>query len=224
MKAFLRKVATVCVAFLLCASMGTIAFANDLPIYSEWAKAEVSAAENEGLLPFEMYDDCRRALHRDWATAFLVKFVEIATNASIEGSDVQVFDDVPVGHTMFEDINKAYAIGITKGTGDGSKFEPYRDVTREEYATMLYRTFDYIEQTIGQKLILRSLKMVSFADKDDISSWAIEALGILSNADLFRGTAEGMLDPKGVISIEQAIVLSYRGILLVQNRDEQNKS
>lgn len=44
---------------------------------------------------------------------------------------------------MFEDINKAYAIGITKGTGDGSKFEPYRDVTREEYATMLYRTFDY---------------------------------------------------------------------------------
>lgn len=90
MNAFLRKVATVCVAFLLCASMGTIAFANDLPIYSEWAKAEVSAAENEGLLPFEMYDDCRRALHRDWATAFLVKFVEIATNASIEGSDVQV--------------------------------------------------------------------------------------------------------------------------------------
>ena len=86
------------------------------------------------------------------------------------------------------------------------------------YATMLYRTFDYIEQTIGQKLILRSPKMVSFADKDDISSWAIEALGILSNADLFRGTAEGMLDPKGVISIEQAIVLSYRGILLVQNR------
>ena len=83
MNAFLRKVATVCVAFLLCASMGTIAFANDLPIYSEWAKAEVSAAENEGLLPFEMYDDCRRALHRDWATAFLVKFVEIATNASI---------------------------------------------------------------------------------------------------------------------------------------------
>lgn len=150
MNAFLRKVATVCVAFLLCASMGTIAFANDLPIYSEWAKAEVSAAENEGLLPFEMYDDCRRALHRDWATAFLVKFVEIATNASIEGSDVQVFDDVPIGHTMFEDINKAYAIGITKGTGDGSKFEPYRDVTREEYATMLYRTFDYIEQTIGQ--------------------------------------------------------------------------
>lgn len=60
----------------------------------------------------------------------------LATNASIEGSDVQVFDDVPVGHTMFEDINKAYAIGITKGTGDGSKFEPYRDVTREEYATM----------------------------------------------------------------------------------------
>ena len=46
MNAFLRKVATVCVAFLLCASMGTIAFANDLPIYSEWAKAEVSAAEN----------------------------------------------------------------------------------------------------------------------------------------------------------------------------------
>ena len=92
MNAFLRKVATVCVAFLLCASMGTIAFANDLPIYSEWAKAEVSAAENEGLLPFEMYDDCRRALHRDWATAFLVKFVEIATNASIEGSDVQGCD------------------------------------------------------------------------------------------------------------------------------------
>jgi hypothetical protein len=83
MNAFLRKVATVCVAFLLCASMGTIAFANDLPIYSEWAKAEVSAAENEGLLPFEMYDDCRRALHRDWATAFLVKLFEYTPILSV---------------------------------------------------------------------------------------------------------------------------------------------
>ena len=110
------------------------------------------------------------------------------------------------------------------GAADASRrmIKHYRGKLRQ--STMLYRTFDYIEQTIGQKLILRSPKMVSFADKDDISSWAIEALGILSNADLFRGTAEGMLDPKGVISIEQAIVLSYRGILLVQNRDEQNKS
>ena len=58
---------------------------------------------------------------------------------------------------MFEDINKAYAIGITKGTGDGSKFEPYRDVTREEYATMLYRTFDYIEQTIASCKISKRL-------------------------------------------------------------------
>ena len=58
MNAFLRKVATVCVAFLLCASMGTIAFANDLPIYSEWAKAEVSAAENEGLLPMIAGERC----------------------------------------------------------------------------------------------------------------------------------------------------------------------
>lgn len=93
MNAFLRKVATVCVAFLLCASMGTIAFANDLPIYSEWAKAEVSAAENEGLLPFEMYDDCRRALHRDWATAFALPEMEKTKSREreyIEWSNVNV--------------------------------------------------------------------------------------------------------------------------------------
>lgn len=121
MKVGISKKAAICAIILLFVSICSLnASASDLPVYSGWAKEEVSAAEDMRLLPFAMYDDCRRALHRDWAAAFLVRFVETVMNSPIESRGVQLFDDVPIGRPNFEDINKAYTIGVTKGVGDGT--------------------------------------------------------------------------------------------------------
>lgn len=222
MKVGISKEAAICAIILLFVSICSLnASASDLPVYSGWAKEEVSAAEDMRLLPFAMYDDCRRALHRDWAAAFLVRFVETVMNSPIESRGVQLFDDVPIGRPNFEDINKAYTIGVTKGVGDGTKFEPYRDITREEYATMLYRALDYIEHETGENILCNFNIGISFVDRDDIADWATEPIRILSSVGLFQGTAQKKIEPKNAISIEQAIVLSYRGMLLVQDKTQK---
>lgn len=214
MKTISKILIAMLVIFSLYLSMGASAFASDYPVYSEWAKAEVSAAEENGLT-HELHSDLRCHLDRAWAARFLVLLVEKTTNATVESSDAQIFDDVPLSiyRPTFETINKAYAIGITKGLENG-KFEPYRYVTREEFAAMLYRAFAYIERTTGKRILENASDLSAFADKDEVSDWAVEPMGTLSNAGILLGKPNNKLDPKGTISVEQAIVLSYRSFLL----------
>ena len=62
---------------------------------------------------------------------------------------------------------------------------------------------------------------ISFVDRDGIADWATEPIRILSSVGLFQGTAQKKIEPKNAISIEQAIVLSYRGMLLVQDKTQK---
>lgn len=216
MKTISKTLIAMLVVFSLCLSMGAIAFANDYPVYSEWAKAEVLAAEENGLT-HDLHDDLRVDMSRRWAAEFLVILVEKVTNTAIESSDAQIFDDVPttIYRPIFDTINKAYAIGITKGVGNG-KFDMYRDVTREEFAVMLHRAFSYIERTTGKKYLENTSDLSAFADKDEVSDWAVEAMGTLAKAEIMLGKQGKKLDPKGTISVEQGIVLSYRSFLLMK--------
>lgn len=219
MSRFLKNLITMCCATALCFLLSLSAMANDFPIYSTWAEDDVSEAKDAGLIPFELYGDCRRAMHREWAAAFLVKLVEIATNKPIQDYDTEVFTDVATYNSNFDAINKAYVIGITKGTGDGTEFEPFRDVTREEYAVMLCRSFTYIELALGREILVESSGLALFSDRDEVSRWATEALGSLTSVGLFKGTDVETIAPDDTISIEQAIILSYRSLSFIRSSE-----
>ena len=74
MKTISKTLIAMLVVFSLCLSMWAVAFANDNPVYSKWAKAEVLAAEENGLT-YELHDDLRVDMSRRWAAEFLVILV-----------------------------------------------------------------------------------------------------------------------------------------------------
>ncbi|MDD3298848.1 MAG: S-layer homology domain-containing protein [Firmicutes bacterium] len=70
---------------------------------------------------------------------------------------------------------------------------------------MFYRTLNAVHPS----LVAESFE-VTFADIDDISEWALEAIGFMSNKGIISGVGENMVAPKGNATREQAIALVIR--------------
>ena len=210
-KVFSRLLGFVCVLALFF-SAPSIAKANDLPIFSSWAEDEAQQAINLNLVPFYLTSYCDVPLDRNLSAALLVRLVEIICNSPIDGYTTDHFTDVDVNAytDRADDVYKAFHIGIVNGTNDGTTFEPYRDVTREEFASMLYRTLQFLETELDLEILQEVDAYQEYQDSIDISVWAQDAIYSLSNTGLFLGTSNGYACPQDLITREQAIVLVYR--------------
>ncbi len=105
----------------------------------------------------------------------------------VEGMDNK-FADVPEGKYYTDAVKWASNAGVVNGTSD-DKFSPDDNVTREQFATMIYR---YAEQIKGYYVSSGNATLDGFADKDDISSYATDAVrwAIASEKDMI---GEGIL-------------------------------
>lgn len=92
--------------------------------------------------------------------------------------------------------------GIIMGRND-EIFSPNDFLTREEAAVIIGRTFDLF----GFKQLN---KTTDFADKGDISPWAVSAVDSLCPYKLFIGSDNGKFLPKSTITREQAAVITQR--------------
>ncbi len=126
------------------------------------------------------------------------------------------------------DAYKLMYTGIIKGTGvvktyevDGKnvrdhKFEPNSLITREQAAIMMVNTIsknnEYTATTDHQQgyKFIASYKPISFADKKNISQWAIGYVTMAVNNELISGVGNNKFDPKGNLTREQAMVMAYR--------------
>lgn len=106
--------------------------------------------------------------------------------------------------TYNPEVLKAYGLGIVNGT-DETEFSPNAYVTREEIATMLYRTIK-----TAYPYLTAEYYEVSFADKEEISNWALEAIGFMSKHKILTGVGNNRVDPKGNVTREQSILLVKR--------------
>lgn len=205
---FKKLVASLLAATLLFASSVT-ALANDLPSFSDYAKEEVELAKKDGLVPIDLILDCSRSIKRMHATVLVVNFVEVMTEQKITDCKSGPFSDT-AGIPNWEDINKAYATGITKGVGDGTKFMPFEYLTREEYANMLYRAVCYIEKVKSVRILPQLTANPDYSDWNKVSSWAQDGVNAMASAKIFKGSSAASLSPKDEVSIEQAVILVYR--------------
>ncbi|MBQ8637230.1 MAG: S-layer homology domain-containing protein [Clostridia bacterium] len=88
-----------------------------------------------------------------------------------QGHMTQTFTDMTTKHWSYPYVDKAVANGYLSGYGDGT-VRPDAFITREEASSVVYRAFK-IEKYTNE---------TDFVDKNNISSWAYEA--IMSLADL----------------------------------------
>ena len=104
------------------------------------------------------------------------------------------FSDVDSGIWYAAAVSWAAANGIAGGYGDG-RFGPNNNVTREQLAVMLWR-YAGSPATDVQSL--------DFADADQVSGYALEALCWAAENGILRGYGDGSLNPRGVATRAQA--------------------
>ena len=115
---------------------------------------------------------------------------------------------MPEGTWYTDAVIWANENGVVTGTDRG--FEPDLNVTREQIATMIFR---YVKLRGIATDIRGDLSI--FADGDQVSEWAAEAMAWAVGVGLFRGNELGELNPKGDATRAEVAVLIERLVNLI---------
>ena len=110
------------------------------------------------------------------------------------------FSDVAGGQWYSEAVAWAAAQGVVNGI-DGSRFSPDGKVTREQIAAILWR----LE---GKPAVSGSLS--AYPDGSQVSEYAREAMVWATQVGLFRGDAQGRLNPRATATRAEVATLIQR--------------
>ena len=166
---------------------------------SEWAVPEINLAIENGLVTEKVLGNYQDDITREDFCELVVKLYEALSGAEAQLPEENVFTD-----TENPEILKANALGIVLGKTE-TEFFPDDNITRQEIAVMFYRTL----KAVHPSLVAESFE-AAFTDMDEISDWALEAIGFMSNKGIIKGMDGNMVAPKANTSREQAIALVNR--------------
>ena len=219
----MRKVLSV---FLICLITFNCFFSvNAEKNMSEWAKKEVNEAIELGFVLEELQGDYQENITREEFAATAVMYLAYEYNLTVEemmelwckkhadekGIPLEIkvdsFADLE-GSKFPVYIYYADTLGIVKGKGDGI-FDPFSNITREEAAVMLHRTFSIYSQS-AIKLNHKVAEIVLFNDCKQISSWANSAIEYMYQLDVMKGTSEKTYEPKNYYTREQCYATFLR--------------
>lgn len=188
---------------------------------SDWAKDELFSALNSFIIPADLLKegtDYKRPVTRK-------EFASIMTGvrSNIFG-DFDVFtgniDDGSYG-MKFTDLGKDYCVyysqyhGIVNGLTE-TQFSPDGLLTREQGAAMLYRVYGSVSADPAFTAPNIENTKKSFSDASQFSDWAKDAINNVSAYDcgsgvyVMGGVGENTFDPKGTMTVEQALVAAHR--------------
>ena len=159
-----------------------------------WAAACIERATSLGLVP-PTFADLTQPITRAEFTALAVRLYEKTTGAEVPGR--MEFND-----TSDTNVQKMGYLGVVTGVGGGN-FAPNSTLTREQAAVMISR----LAYVIGQPF---QNSETTFADRADISSWAVEAVGQMRAYGIMSGTGNNNFSPKQDYTIQQSIVTMLR--------------
>lgn len=158
-----------------------------------WAAEQIRKMKQSGIISGYKDNTFKpsQAVTREEFVTMMVKAFKLTGTGNIS------FDDVSEKDWFYAFVNCAAANGIVSGV-QTNLFGTGNCITREEAATMLYR----IKGTY-------KLAEITFADKNEISGFAVDAVGALSAAGVISGRGENRFEPKMTLTRAEAAVLLY---------------
>lgn len=114
------------------------------------------------------------------------------------------FTDVASDTYYYDAVAWASANGIIEGIG-GGLFDPDADVTREQMAAILFRYLEFIEH---EYVVTAEYRI--FADEDEISNYAKNAVQILNKLGIINGKSGNAIDPKGSATRAEVAAMLHR--------------
>ncbi len=163
-----------------------------------WAKEAIEALAAKGVIAGTNYGifEPNGLVTREQFAKMLV----LATN-KFNASAVCEFTDIPAGDWSTAYVASAKAAGYVNGIGEG-KFGYGANISREDMAVMIYN----VMKSMGVNF---SEVNKDFADYDQISDYAKEAVGALTAKGIINGVGDNMFAPKATATRAQAALLVY---------------
>ena len=177
-----------------------------------WAKDSILKLYHKGIINGK---GNRRFAPNDTLTrAEFAKIAVLANGGTVENAAAN-FIDLARDDWSYPYIASAYQKNLIHGIGD-QRFGGDMSITREDMAVILLRMLQSagIETESGN---------VSFADENEISDYAKDAVSVLNKMGMIQGVGDGKFDPKGITTRAQAAVVFDR-FLDVCNRNETGGS
>jgi hypothetical protein len=172
---------------------------------SPWARAGVDAARDKGLVIAQADGNYQANITRQLFCALVVNMVEKALGHSVPPAAVNPFQD-----TADPAVLKAYQLGVVKGV-TATRFAPQQAITREQMAVMMMQGARKLDQLKGTSFaVLSGPVTVSFADLDQVSGWALQAVQEANQLGIMLGVGGNRINPKGNTTVEQSILLVQR--------------
>jgi hypothetical protein len=143
---------------------------------------------------------------------FVMLWMRALGTAEIAGemeNDDAAFVDVPAASYYAEAVAAARQAGIVNGRGDG-RFAPDELITREEMAAMLVRGLELFGKPAGAA----EGQKFSFADRDDVSAWALPAMEQAASVGLVGGYEDGTVRPQRWATRAEAAQMIWRAYRL----------
>lgn len=120
------------------------------------------------------------------------------------------FTDVVKGSWYEKAVNWAASNGIVTGYSE-STFAPEDPITRQQMATVLWRYARYK----GIDVTSNGTSLPDFSDRNEIESWAGEAISWAYSRGIMKGTGANTLSPEGGATRAEAAVMLYRLLYLL---------
>lgn len=193
------KLITLFLSFTLILSLAPAAFGASFSGYSQWAYAELTEAEEYGLITDSIREQMNAPITREEFAELAVRLVEVYTGKTPVTAPKETFSD-----TTNEYVLKAYTCGIVNGVGKG-RFEPKSLTNREQVATMLGRTM----QLIAPEMDTSYSNETSFLDEDQVAEYFLPYVKFMSQKELVKGSS-GQFRPKDNCTREQAVLIVKR--------------
>ncbi|WP_150275221.1 bifunctional 2',3'-cyclic-nucleotide 2'-phosphodiesterase/3'-nucleotidase [Paenibacillus tepidiphilus] len=130
--------------------------------------------------------------------AMLVRALDLEATGTLAA-----FSDVKADVWYAQPIAAAVQAGLVQGSGNG-KFEPGRQITREEMAIMIANALKEQLQNAEKG------SLDQFSDKGTIATYAQTAVAQLTELGIVNGMGAGKFAPKAAANRAQAAVIVYR--------------
>ena len=166
---------------------------------TNWAAEYIERGVAQALFPEDLLEEYQSLITREEFARVSLKLYETLTNTT----ETKKIDN-PFTDTNSDDVIKAYQLGIVSGVGE-NRFAPTQHITREQMAAMFYNTLNAISP-----VLVSERYPVNFTDNNQISSWAKNAVALLSNNNIITGVGSNRFSPRTNASREQAMVLSVK--------------
>lgn len=172
---------------------------------SDYAKNEVYAAYEAGLVPESLTHGFTEPVSRGAVAQMFVNLLEKASGKS--AAELIAEKGAEINENAFTDTSdravlEANALGIINGTGEG-KFSPDGGLKRVQIAAIINR----VARTLG---VETDGFTHSFSDITDNFAWADAELGWPVSAGIINGVGGGRFNPGGELKTQDAILIVYR--------------